>query len=116
MKELITLFRRIGQQNKGWSNSIDIQDYQLSLIKRLYAKNGLEINRTCAACPEQYEVFKDRIQVAYYRLRNGEFRVDYPDCGGETIYEAEPIGDGIFESRKRLIFLNKAMKVLINKI
>jgi len=40
---------------KGWSNSMNMQDTQMPLIKKLYAKNGLELKMTCNACPEQYE-------------------------------------------------------------
>jgi hypothetical protein len=100
----------------GWSNSMNMQDAQMPLAKKLYAKNGLELQMTCSACPEQYDVFKDGKQVAYYRLRHGEFSVDYPECGGETIYEAEPSGDGIFDDNERLVYLSKAMRALLYKI
>jgi hypothetical protein len=54
---------------------------------------------TCIACPEQYDVFDaSGKQIGYVRLRHGELRCDYPDCGGETIYEVDPIGDGCFDS------------------
>ena len=109
-------FRRIGQHMNGWNYSIDMQNYQLALIKKLYLKNGLELVKTCMACPEQYDVFKDGKQVAYYRLRHGEFMVDIPDCGGETIYESEPSGDGIFDSDERLNHLTKAMRAVLVKI
>jgi len=113
---LTQTFRRLSQQMNGWNKSGDIQAAQLPIIKKLYANNGLELVMTCGACPEQYEVFKDGKQVAYYRLRHGEFRVDYPNCGGETIYEAEPIGDGIFNTDERLVYLTKAMRNLLLKI
>jgi hypothetical protein len=112
---IIQAFRRIGQIG-GWDKSFDIQVAQLQLIKKLYSKNGLELKMTCGACPEQYEVFKEGKQVAYYRLRHGEFRVDYPECGGETIYEAEPLGDGLFEPEERLNYLTKAMRKVILKL
>ena len=50
---------------------------------------SLEFKMTCRACPEQYDVFEDGVQVAYVRLRHGSLRVDVPDCGGETIYTHE---------------------------
>jgi len=75
-----------------------------------------ELILTCHACPEQYEVFKDGKQVAYYRLRHGEFRVDLGECGGETIYEAEPNGDGIFDADERFIYLIKAIREVLLKI
>jgi hypothetical protein len=40
----------------------------------------------CSVCPEQYDAFLGDRKVGYLRLRWGEFRVDCPDCGGETIY------------------------------
>ena len=61
--------------------------------------DNLRFKMTCIACPEQYDVFDpSENQVAYVRLRHGELRCDYPKCGGETIYEAEPEGDGCFDS------------------
>ena len=112
---IIQKFRRFGQQMNGWGNAIDTQDAQMNLSNKLYAKNGLEI-KGGGACPEQYEVFKDGKQVAYYRLRHGEFRVDYPECGEETIYEAEPNGDGIFDDNERIIYLSKAMHKVLTKL
>lgn len=52
-----------------------------------YSIKGLNFVMTCEACPEQYDVFKEDKQVAYVRLRFGGLRVDYPECGGETIYK-----------------------------
>ena len=55
---------------------------------------GLDFRQTCAACPEQYDVFDENgHQVGYARLRWGGLRCDYPDCGGENIYRAD-IGVG----------------------
>ena len=48
---------------------------------------GLNFKKTCDACPEQYDVFKDEKQVGYVRLRWGNLTVDSPDCGGESVYE-----------------------------
>ncbi len=110
---LIQTFRRLGQQMGGWKEVFAIQDAQLPLIKKLYNKNGLKIVMTSGACPEQYEIFKDDIQIAYYRLRHGEFSVSVPDAGGEDILELEPMGDGCFDADERLLFLNKAMKAVI---
>lgn len=116
LMNLIQTFRRLGQQMSGWGNAFDMQSAQMPLIKKLFAKNGLQIKMTCPACPEQYEVFKDEKQVAYFRLRHGEFRVDYPTCGDETIFEAEPNGDGIFDNDERLVYLSKAMRQVLLKL
>lgn len=67
------------------------------------------LKRTCYACPEQYDAFLDGKQVGYLRLRHGDFRVDFPDCGGETIYEASPRGDGMFEDDERDYYLSWAV-------
>lgn len=42
---------------------------------------------TCQCCPEQYDVFdSDGKQSGYIRLRGGNFRVYYPDTGGELVF------------------------------
>lgn len=65
----------------------------------------IELRQTCGACPEQYDAFLGERQVGYLRLRHGFFTVDVPDCGGQTIYEAEPEGDGIFDDKERDMYL-----------
>lgn len=68
---------------------------------------------TSVACPEQYDVFDaDGQQVGYLRLRHGMFRADYPTHGGETVYESNPQGDGVFEAAERLPELIKAVQAL----
>jgi hypothetical protein len=52
-------------------------------------------------------------QVGYLRLRNDWFRVTYPDCGKETIYEAYPEGDGMFEDDERDFYLKGAVQAII---
>jgi predicted HAD superfamily Cof-like phosphohydrolase len=76
----------------------------------------IELIQTCGACPEQYDAFYNSIQVGYLRLRHGYFRVDYKDCGGETIYEAEPEGDGIFEDHERAQYLNAAKEAIMKRL
>ena len=49
----------------------------------------IELVKTCGESPEQYDAFYKGKQVGYLRLRHGEFRVDYPDCGDETIFYSE---------------------------
>lgn len=72
--------------------------------------HGYRLKKTCFACPEQYDVFDDLgQQVAYFRLRHGGFRVDVPDCGGETIYTANPEGDGCFLDSERVRYLTEAV-------
>lgn len=76
----------------------------------------IELVKTCSACPEQYDAFIKNKQVGYLRLRHGRFRVDYPSCGIETIYESFPDGDGMFEDYEQGYFLYMAKKAILNKI
>lgn len=78
---------------------------------------GCRLIRTCYACPEQYDVFLEKTgdQIGYLRLRHGWFRADYPDHGGETVYEADPKGDGIFEDDERIEHLTAAVNALKQK-
>ena len=54
--------------------------------------------------------------MGYLRLRHGYFSCDYPDCNGETIYEAEPKGQGYFEDEERVYYLTQAIEALQKKI
>lgn len=80
---------------------------------------GLKFERTCYACPEQYDVFdsEDEI-VGYVRLRWGALSCQYPDFGGETIYETN-IGDdtGVFGSEEeRMYHLNNIADKILEKM
>lgn len=112
---LIQAFRRIGQSmsdNDGWNRMFIEQDWQMKIVSKLYAKYGLTI-KGGGFCPEQYDVFKDEAQIAYFRLRHGEFTVNTPDC--ETIAEFYPNGDGGFDGDERLNYLTKALRLLTPK-
>lgn len=74
--------------------------------------DGYRLELTCGACPEQYDVYRGPLQVGYLRLRHGEFRADVPDCGGETVYEAEPEGDGEFTDTERDGYLRAAVAAI----
>ena len=108
--------RRFNQQNKAWSECINVQRQQFKLIEKLFSRNGLKIKMTCSSHPEQYDVFRNNLQVAYFRLRHGLFRVDFPECGVDTIFEAEPSGDGLFDDDERFFYMAKAMRVLLKKL
>jgi hypothetical protein len=82
-------------------------------MKEEIKKEDIELVETCGACPEQYKAFVGKKQVGYLRLRHGLFRVDFPDCGGKTIYDACPKGDGIFEYDEREFYLNEAKKAIL---
>lgn len=79
-------------------------------------RDDIRLEMTCGACPEQYDAFVGDKQVGYLRLRHGGFTVDYPDCGGETIYEASPMGDGCFENGERDNYLNAAKTAIFLKM
>jgi hypothetical protein len=80
--------------------------------------NGFYLIETCESCPEQYEVFDNRLglRVAYFRLRHGKFYAARtgPPIGNEDFqilerfYEAEPIGDGRFHDDERAQYLDEA--------
>lgn len=74
------------------------------------------LNRTCYACPEQYDVFLNEEQVGYLRLRHGVFRCDYPACGGETLYYAYCDSDGIFSDEERKEYIPKAIHAIADKL
>ena len=67
---------------------------------------------TCGACPEQYYAFEGDKQVGYLRLRHGCFTVECPDCGGDEVYSASPVGDGIFEEDERDYYLRFAVDAI----
>lgn len=78
-----------------------------------YEIDGYFLQRTSTACPEQYDVLnEDGEQVGYLRLRNGFFRADVPDCGGDTVYAANPRGDGMFEDDERMTELTNAVRAI----
>ena len=77
----------------------------------------IKLVQTCSESPEQYDAFYKGKQVGYLRLRHGEFRVDYPGCGDETIYYSEEMnGDGKFEDNEREQFLNEAKQAIFKKL
>lgn len=67
---------------------------------------------TCDMCPEQYDVYRGNKQVGYLRLRHGYFCADVPKCDGQTVYEAEPKGDGSFEEDERAHYLREAVAAI----
>jgi hypothetical protein len=77
--------------------------------------HGYRLALTWFACPEQYDMF-DRAgnMVAYFRLRDGSFRVDVPGCGGRTVYQNSDVeGDGRFSKKERFGELTKAVEHVI---
>ena len=77
-------------------------------------KRAIKLLLTCSACPEQYDAYLDGVLVGYLRMRHGNFTVDCPDVSGELVYEAQPEGDGAFESGEREHFLDCARIAICN--
>jgi hypothetical protein len=74
----------------------------------------IKLIQTCGACPEQYDALIDGEVVGYLRLRHGYFTVECPDVGGESVYEAETEGDGLFEGHEREKHLDAAKAAIQN--
>lgn len=90
--------------------------HKLRAIKKQPKLLRFELSCFTYESPEQYIAVFQGQQIGYLRLRHGEFRVDYPDCGDETIlYSQEPQGDGCFEEDEREYFLMKAKKAIVKK-
>lgn len=76
---------------------------------------GCRLIRTCMACPEQYDVWLDDIQIGYLRLRHGNFTVEYVAGHKDVlVYKAHPEGDGIFLDDERYKYLLMAIQNLLN--
>lgn len=83
------------------------------ILKKFYLKHGLILQLTCGSCPEQYDISNNAgEQIAYIRVRHGEFRLDYKD---ETIYEAFPDGDGNFEDDERFKYMTLALHKILER-
>lgn len=102
----------LDQNNTGFGRTCTICVLIPGVVSIMNA-DDIELVETCPACPEQYNAYVDGEQVGYLRLRHGYFRVDVPDCGGETIYEAEPQGDGVFEPDERDGYLAAAKSAIL---
>lgn len=74
-------------------------------------REDYELVETCNACPEQYDVFLGSQKVGYLRLRHGHFSAEYTPTG-ETVYSANPEGDGVFEPHERNRYLNDAVEAI----
>jgi hypothetical protein len=97
LQKLTELDEELGLYDKAWPKDREI--------------DGLKLVCTCSACPEQYDVFDGDRQVGYLRLRHGWFRADCPDAGNETVHEAYPRGDGVFDDEdERVAHLTEAVK------
>lgn len=72
----------------------------------------IKLVKTCYCSPEQYDAFFDGIKIGYLRLRHGHFRAEYKNV---IVYEADTVGDGIFEFNERDEHLTKACLAILSK-
>ncbi len=82
-------------------------------------EDDIELEQTCFACPEQYDAFYKGRLVGYLRLRWGHFRVDFPDVGGEPIYEADlddPFQGAFDTEEEREKYLGEAKRAILKKL
>lgn len=111
--DIITFCRKCAKKTEKVISKVMMED--LNLTK--YASLGLMLEKTGGMCPEQYDVYDINMkQVGYLRLRHGSFRVDYPNCGGDTIYEASPRGDGVFEDNERGFYIAEALQAIVKRM
>ena len=78
-------------------------------------KNKIMLDKTCWACPEQWDAYYKGEIVGYIRLRWGHMTVECPDVGGELVYSmwADDGMMGIFSSdHEEKIFLDKALTAI----
>jgi len=77
-----------------------------------YVIQELNFIGTCGSCPEQYDVVNsDGYYVGYIRLRGGNFRVEFPDINGMTLFtdRFEDNWKGCFDSEdERMKYLEIA--------
>ena len=83
-----------------------------SLLEQTESKFIDSIEETCSASPEQYECFdKNGHQVAYLRLRWGEFSVCCPEALGTRILVGNPNGQCCFDNdEERVDYLKEAFE------
>lgn len=62
-------------------------------------------------CPEQYDVFKGDTEVAYLRLRHGEFTATLTDSD-VVVFTDWPNGDGCFDDNERQQYLEAAIAAI----
>ena len=84
--------------------------------KNLIDVDGLVFHKTCDMCPEQYDVYKNKKQVAYVRLRFGRLTVDAPKCLTKLVYKKyypdAPYKGCFNDDEERMEELKKIVKIL----
>lgn len=62
-----------------------LADEEREYLRHVVIPEPYRVVLTCSACPEQWEIFIDDRQVGYLRCRHSKWRLDAPECGGETL-------------------------------
>lgn len=99
------------------------QEFQINVYNGDSAEiDGLNFICIGYACPEQYDVYQadSKDICGYVKIRWGRVRCDYPDAGGETIYQKQ-IGEdnlqGCFDSHEeRMFYLTEIAKAINAKL
>jgi len=79
--------------------------------------DAIRLERTCEACPEQYDAYYGARAIGYLRLRYGVFRVKYTYetddlLDAPVVLLDHPHGDGCFDDDEREDFLDRAKVAL----
>ena len=78
-------------------------------------RNEIVLDKTCCACPAQWDAYFSGEIVAYIRFRYGRMTVECPDVGGELVYsmQSEDGMQGMFNSDvEEKVFLSKALNAI----
>lgn len=62
---------------------------------------GLVLTLTSPSVPEQYSITRNGAPCGYVRVRWGGMSIDYPDAGGDRLYEGSVDGFGGFTDHER---------------
>ena len=73
----------------------------------------MRLIQTCPAVPEQYDVMDGDEKIGYLRLRHGYFAAYLDVTDDVPVYEAEPMGDGIFFPDEREFFIGEALAAIV---
>jgi hypothetical protein len=76
----------------------------------------IKLIQTCSVSPEQYDVMDGDKQIGYLRLRHGHFTASLYDPSGPLVYEANTIGDGMFDPSGRDLHLSNAVAAIIKEV
>ncbi len=93
----------------------DGADVFIASLREPKFPEGVRLDQTCGACPEQYEAFFDNRQIGYLRLRHGYFYAAWPNVSGEVVYDAETEGDGCFLAEERADHLERSVEALVRR-